>query len=60
MQTLQFDLDKYDVSLDLPLGLDADAITILAIAAQLNDLTAQEISAKLNSLGCVNVVVSAR
>lgn len=55
MRTLQLNINKYAVSLNLPIGLDADVTTILAMAEKMNGLEIEDIVAKLAELGCSDI-----
>lgn len=57
MQSLSFSLNNSTVSLDIPLGLDVDAVTILALVPELETLDNEQVVAKLTTLGCVNITV---
>lgn len=56
MQPLSFSLNSSIVSLDMPLGLDVDAITILSLVPELRTLDNEQVINKLAALGCINIV----
>lgn len=60
MESISLELDRYNVSLQLPFGLDVDKVTVLSHAPELNRLERQGIIDKLAALGCVEISVSNR
>lgn len=57
MQSFSFNLNSSIVSLDIPLGIDIDTVTILALVPELKTLDNEQVIAKLTMLGCVNITV---
>lgn len=57
MHNITLNLDKYLVSLMIPVGLDIDSCTVLSSQAELNNMNESEISLYLNNLGCIVVSI---
>lgn len=59
MQTMTLDLTTTIISVQIPSGLDIDAVTLENMIPELNVMNVEDVVSRLQSLGCIlyNIII---